>query len=90
MTSTLDSRIIKKVSDQVYRRFPEVAGAKPSIKKQTGGKNHQNSQKKTDGTSTYLLTYKGSVEVGNGKKMGRWVRVVVNDRGGILKMTTSR
>lgn len=90
MSNSLDPKIIKKVSEQVYRRFPEIAGAKPSIKNQPAGKNKKYTAKNEDGFTNYLLTYRGSVNVGEGKKMGRWVRVVVDNRGAILKMTTSR
>jgi hypothetical protein len=88
MSTLLNPKIIKNISDQVYRRFPEVAGVKPTIKKQPGGKNK--SGKSENGSFHILLTFRGSVDVGDGKRMVRLVRVVVDNRGDILKMTTSR
>jgi hypothetical protein len=90
MSTVLDPKIIQKVSEQIYKRFPEVMGARPNIKKQPGRKNTTDREKSTNGSINFLLTYHGSVEVSEGRKMERWVRVVVNDRGKILKMTTSR
>lgn len=90
MSTSLDTKIIKNVSEKVYKRFPEVSGANPSIRKQAAGKNNPESENTGHNTANFLLIYRGSVEVGNGKKLERLVRVVVNNRGKILKMTTSR
>lgn len=90
MSTSLDSKIIKNVSDRVYQRFPEVSGTKPSIKKQNERKKPNRSDSSVKDVNSYLLTYKGSVLLGNGKKMNRWVRVVVDNKGKILKITTSR
>ncbi len=77
----IDPTAIKKVSQEIYRRFPQVAGVKPQVKKQsTAGKNGE----------TYLLIYSN-----HGKEIPQvpiftFVRVVVNETGQILKLSTSR
>jgi hypothetical protein len=86
MSIPLDPKIIRDVSKQVYKRFPEVNGVRPTIKKRQG----EGKILAGDKSSNFLLTFHGTVDVGDGKKMERWVRVVVNIRGNILKMTTSR
>lgn len=72
----MESKLIDAICSQVYRKFPEVAGAQPSI-----------SSRPNDET---LLVFKGSVKTENGHSMPRAVRVVANASGKILKMTTSR
>lgn len=90
MSPSLDPKTLKKVSDQVYKRFPEVSGVKPSIRKQTGSQKSKQTGNSGTNISNFLLTFRGKVDLGNGKKMDRWVRVVVDNRGKIIKMTTSR
>jgi hypothetical protein len=90
MSTSLDPKIIRNISEKVYKRFPEVTGVNPTIRKQAVGKTNSESKNEVKVTPSYLLTYRGSVDIGNGKKMERFVRVVVNGSGKILKMTTSR
>lgn len=90
MSNSLDPKIINNVSEKVYKRFPEISGTKPSIKKQGVAKKNPRNEYSLSGSSSFLLTYRGTVEVANGRKMERWIRVVVNEHGNILKMTTSR
>lgn len=71
----MDAQTLEKISEQVYKRFPEVAGKKPSI--QTQGEN-------------ILLVFKGSATTADGKRIDRAVRVVATEQGKIVKMTTSR
>lgn len=81
----MDPNVLKKVVNQIHHRFPEFSGSKPKVRVQNTPQ-----AKSVRATPTYLLTfhYKAST---NGKKIiPRWVRVVVNERGKILKITTSR
>lgn len=73
----MDAQILDKVSEQVYRKFPEVAGSKPKVQSQGD-------------TENVLITYHGTVTTADGKKMPRTVRVVASPSGKIIKMTTSR
>jgi hypothetical protein len=75
------SSAIEKVKREVARQFPEMTGIKPSVRKQ-GSKKNQDDQ--------YLLTFKGTVELPGGKKMSRIVRVVADERGHVVKMSTSK
>jgi hypothetical protein len=72
--------LIAKVQKQVGRQFPELAGSKPTVKKQAS----------QDGKEQYLLTFKGKADLPGGRKINRVVRVVVDERGHILKMSTSK
>ena len=79
----MDDKTISIISKQIAQQFPEVAGAAPSIKSQATAKG-------TGRFSTYLLTFKGRVDQPGGFAINRAVRVVADDNGRILKITTSR
>jgi len=79
---------LKTIVAQIHRRFPEFAGSQPRVRLQ---KAPQPVPEKLG--QTYLLTfYKtvGAVKGSEGKSIPRWMRVVINERGKILKITTSR
>lgn len=77
----MDEKMIEKITSQVRKKFPEIALQKPSIKTQKGGK---------DDEERFLLTYTGRAQLPNGREMKRIVRVVADDRGRVLKMSTSK
>lgn len=79
----MDDRQLKTISSQVSRKFPEVAGAKPRVKRQS-------SEKSKSSPATYLLTYRGKAKTADGKSITRIVRVTASDTGKIIKMSTSR
>jgi hypothetical protein len=70
---------IQKVSRQVVRTFPEMDGITPTVRSQPGGDGGQ-----------FLLTYKGKAPLPGGKTLTRIVRVVADERGRILRISTSR
>ena len=72
----LEKSMIDKVCETVYRKFPEVKGCRPKIQARPNDQ--------------YLLIYKGEVELGSGKTMKRIVRAVVDKKGKVIKITTSR
>jgi hypothetical protein len=80
----MDSSQIKSISQDVYRRFPEFAGIQPKVQKQAPP------SKASGGPQTFLLTYKGQANLPDQKTLPRWVRVVANEQGKIIKITTSR
>ncbi len=77
----MDPDAVAKVGRQVARSFPEMAGVRPTVKHQPlpGGEGDQ-----------YLLTFKGKAELPGGKQLTRIVRVVADDRGRIVRISTSR
>ncbi len=83
--STMDPKIVTSISKQVYRRFPEVNGKKPKIRKQPLPKSGPPNK-----TRNFLLTYRGKVVGPGGRTIPRLIRVVANPHGKILKMSTSR
>lgn len=64
------------IFEKVYQKFPEVAGKKPVKHNQPDGK--------------VLFIFKGEGKAANGVKIPRVIRVLVDQNGKILKMTTSR
>ncbi len=79
----MDSKTIFGIKQQIYRQFLEVAGEEPSVKAQASAKSPRQ-------PATYLITFKGRVAQPNGVTFSRSVRVVADDNGRILKVTTSR
>lgn len=79
----MDPKILKTISTQIYRQFPEMAGVQPKARLQSGAAAKGNAQ-------TYLVTFNTQVRLEGGKSLPRWVRVVVNEKGKVLKITTSR
>lgn len=69
-----------KVNRHVERKFPELKGARPSVKRQGSSSDQPN----------YLLVYKGKAELPGGKTMDRIVRVVADESGKIIRLSTSR
>lgn len=78
----MNREIVQKISREIYRRFPEFSGVNPRVKKQQATK--------ASGFSTYLLTFNTRVSLPDKKTMTRWVRVVADETGKILKTSTSR
>ncbi|HUS85247.1 MAG TPA: hypothetical protein VMX56_08870 [Anaerolineales bacterium] len=76
----MDQATIQKLTRAVGKKFPEMNRAKPSVRKQSSAK----------GNVQFLLTYKGKAELPGGRKISRIVRVVADERGRIIKMSTSK
>lgn len=72
----MEDKQIQQVCNSVYRQFPEVRGARPSISSLPGDK--------------FQLIFKGKGETPDGKLVNRTVRVTTSENGKILKLTTSR
>jgi hypothetical protein len=79
----MNSRTVNSIAQQIRHQFPEVGGQNPSVRAQAGAKMPGNS-------ATYLLTFKGEAKGSGGPSFARTVRVVANEDGRILKVTTSR
>ncbi|MCU0488731.1 MAG: hypothetical protein MUE67_07245 [Anaerolineales bacterium] len=71
----MDHTLLTPINQEVYRRFPELRGVKPSMQKLA-----QNT----------LLIYQSLVSLPGNKTLQRSVRVVVNEQGKIVKISTSR
>jgi hypothetical protein len=77
----MESKIVDKISNTVYGKFPEVAGVKPKVRKQ--------SLPDSD-IQNYLLTFNKNVKGPKGQSIPRFVRVVASPNGKIIKITTSK
>lgn len=74
----MDDRAVDKVCRKVVRSFPEMKGVRPSVRRQSGRQD------------AFQLTFKGKAKLPNGKTMNRVVRVTADDRGSVIRMSTSR
>jgi len=82
----MDSNLLKKIVTQIHRRYPEFAQSQPRVRMQKAPQSQPASQE-----PTYLLTFHSKASAGPERKsLPRWMRVVVSQKGKILKVTTSR
>ena len=75
----MKAKIIDKVSEEVYRKHPDLKGVKPKITPREGAKS----------TDT-LLVFQKKVSGPGGKKINRIVRAVVDEKGIVKKISTSK
>jgi hypothetical protein len=75
----MESDIVQQISKQVARSYPQMSGVRPTVRRQTGGQK-----------GDYLLTFRTSASLPGGKTLAIIVRVVADEHGRILKITTSR
>ncbi|MBN1665973.1 MAG: hypothetical protein JW862_02755 [Anaerolineales bacterium] len=81
----MDPNLVKKISQQTYRRFPEMTGVQPKVRKQPAPPAQSNQQQ-----PQYLLIYQTQVSGPGAVSIPRWVRVIADVRGRIIKTTTSK
>lgn len=84
----MDPKLLKQVVARVHKRYPEFAGCQPKVRLQTAPQGRAGGE-----PGNYLLTFKGTVTAKSAtgtKAMPRYLRVVVDPQGNILKATTSR
>ena len=75
---------IDSISRQIYSQFPEIRDARPMVKGQAGAKSTGAAAEQ------YVLTFRGSGHGPGGQTINRIVRVVADERGKVLKVSTSR
>lgn len=80
----LSSAILRKISQEIHRRFPETAGAQPTVRSQ------KPPHAGDDSPTNYLLSFRGKARTADQKNIQTIIRVVVNDQGRILKISSSR
>lgn len=72
---------IAKINRQVSRDFPEMKDINPTVRRRPQPK---------AGDQRYTLTYKGKAELPGGRFLNRIVRVVADEQGHILRISTSK
>jgi hypothetical protein len=75
----LTNQETQAICQRVYRRFPEMKGIRPSIRRQ-----------QARGEDRFLLRFETMISLEGGARMPATVRVVTSADGKILKMTSSR
>jgi hypothetical protein len=76
----VDRDSISKINQKVIKQFPEMSGKKPIVSRES----------LSNGTFRYLLVYRGEAILPGGRTLARIVRVTADDRGRILRMSTSK
>ncbi len=75
----MKAKYIDKISDEVYRKHPDLKGVKPNVTPREGVK-----------SSDTLLVYQKKVSGPGGKSINRIVRAVADETGKIKKISTSK
>jgi len=75
----MKAKHIDKISDEVYRKHPDLKGVKPKVTPREGVK-----------SSDTLLVYEKKVSGPGGKSINRIVRAVADETGKIKKISTSK
>jgi hypothetical protein len=81
----MDPEIIEEICEKIYRKFPEVKGIKPKVRKQPVPKGAPKPK-----VPVYLVTFNFKANGPGGVKIPRWVRASVTPNGKIKKTTTSK
>jgi|WetSurMetagenome_2_1015567.scaffolds.fasta_scaffold1329174_2 hypothetical protein len=81
---SLTTAQIDQIAQQVHRQFPEVQDVRPTVQNQPGAKSVEAA------ADRFVLTFKGRGQGPGGKSIPRIVRVIADERGKIIKISTSR
>jgi hypothetical protein len=71
----MNQQQLANLCNQIYRRFPEVAGCRPRVQNRPGRQ--------------VLLIFRSSAQTSDGLAFPRTVRVVASQDGKIVTVTTS-
>lgn len=77
----MKKKSIDRITVTVVAQFPELNGVRPSVRRQAPP---------GDSATLYLLTYRATARLPTGKSLGRLVRVVADEDGNVLRISTSR
>ena len=75
----MKAKLIDHISEEVYRKHPDLKGVKPKITPREGASS----------TDT-LLVYQKKVSGPGGKSINRIVRAVADEEGKVKKISTSK
>jgi hypothetical protein len=86
---SLNASQVDSIARQVYRQFPELRGERPTVSRQSTA---STAKAKGSGSAPerYVLTFKGSHSTPDGRKLMRIVRATADERGKVLKISTSK
>jgi hypothetical protein len=75
----MKAKLVDHISEEVYRKHPDLKGVKPKIAPREG-----------DPSDDTLLVYQKKVSGPGGKSINRIVRAVADKNGKIKKISTSK
>ncbi len=89
MIDSKTSALIQNISQEIYRRFPDLRGRSPRVQLSRPGGKPRPGLRLFRRPDTFLLVYQGQKTTSTGKLLPYAVRVVVDAKGKILKITMS-
>ena len=89
--SNLSAEQIDGIARQIYRQFPEVKDTRPVVQNQPLAKLPKApGSGLTAEANRFLLTFKGKGQGPGGQAIVRIIRVVADERGKVIKISTSK
>ena len=79
---------LNAIAEQVYRKFPDLKGARPEVQSRARPKSARAGA--SEAAENYLVTFKGQGQTTDRHTIIRLVRVTADARGNVIKMSTSR
>jgi hypothetical protein len=80
----MDASAVQKVSQEIYRRFPDLQGKKPQVKANNG-----RGLKPASALPSFILVFSTRTTIAGGRSLPLNVRVVADSQGEILKLAVS-
>jgi hypothetical protein len=77
----MDREAIDRVNRKVSKQFPEMKSVRPAVRTESQSSNCK---------QKFSLTYKGKADLPNGRTISRVVRVIADESGKVLRMSTSK
>lgn len=71
----MNKKAVERIIKTVVEQFPEMEGVRPTVKPEK---------------DQFVVTFKGAAELPDGKSMKRIVRIVADENGVVVRMSTSR
>lgn len=84
----MDAKLVQVISQEIYRRFPDLHGRKPRVQSCRPG-TARTGLRLLSRPETFLLVFSGRKTTSTGKTLPYAVRVVADGSGKILKVTLS-
>jgi hypothetical protein len=87
---SLTSAQVDAIARQVYRQYPEVQGQRPSVQRQAAAPGSKSTRPGSSQKDHFVVTFKGRQATPDGRTIVRIVRATTDERGKILKISTSK
>ena len=86
----LDKQHVAKAKRLVSEKFPEMADTKPSVSEKCVQSKGTLEEGEQNAKTRFVLTFEKDVSLPGGNELKRLVRVTMDDRGDVIRLTSSK